>query len=256
LLCERVFTGEKAGKRYVNCPVEQVLEEQPLLQTTKMAKDELLTLEKRILATHKAMIGAHMLGHHTKLTRGSKFLRSLSKLRVGGNLKDSDVLWWTEAAEEQVQQHPWGGSRSDHAGLEDRSELEQPAPDGDKDTEYSHVVNASEKGSEKKSGAKRRRLDAGTSTPTKDDREQAPSSTELSETKRKRRRRILPGSSSLNGGINGPSTDNGVALKEVKTKTEEHLSEGQNVAVHAEEQPNCGGDTEQSRNTGATCTVM
>lgn len=107
LLCERVFTPDNA-QLYVNMSVEEVLQEKPLLATTAITEDELFEMEKRILGKHKKMIAMHMNGHYVE--GNCKFLTSLSKLPAGNKLlSDADMKWWTESAEKQCQQYPWGG---------------------------------------------------------------------------------------------------------------------------------------------------
>lgn len=209
LLCDRVFSG-KTGQRYVNMAVEQVLEEKPLLQTKEMTSDELLTLEKFVLARHRDMIGVHMLGHYARLTKNSKFLRSLSRMKVDDKLTDSDILRWTEAAEEQLQQLPWGGTRSIFESEQDEYQKERHAEDQgavrssarESSSAKPSLNNSKEKQKstktpmKKQSGAKRRLSlsEEGTASPTTiGNKAQEASPPELSESMRKRCRRIVPG---------------------------------------------------------------
>ena len=110
-LCERAFCGPQSLSN-VNKTVEQVLQEQPLLQTKTMPADDLHDFELRLLAKYRHGVAMHLAGYvPEKLEPGcSLFLQSLVQLQPGDNLiTEHEIEHWCEAMERQCHQNWWGG---------------------------------------------------------------------------------------------------------------------------------------------------
>jgi hypothetical protein len=123
VLLERVFPDQDPGttKKHRSMTVENVLTQVPLLEHPPNHKSKnnedpidpltLLKIEKGILAKYKNLIGYHM-ENFPEFKHGDKFMMSLKGLRVDKSLRESDILWWTEAVEQYLQQYSWGGART------------------------------------------------------------------------------------------------------------------------------------------------
>jgi hypothetical protein len=122
VLIERVFSDDATAKKRRAMTVDGVLSQIPLLEhatpipnpTKNGTEDAVLAvrkIEKAILAKYKTLIRMQ-LENFPEFTSGrDKFMVSLKGLRIDKSLQESDILWWTQAVEQNLQQYPWGGTR-------------------------------------------------------------------------------------------------------------------------------------------------
>lgn len=105
LLCDKIFSVHTALD-YVGKPIEQVLQEKPLVRL----KDPTGKFERRLLAKYQSAVSVFLNGHLVELNRKCTFMKSLAKLTPENTLlKKEQILKWTLTAEKQSGRYSWGG---------------------------------------------------------------------------------------------------------------------------------------------------
>jgi hypothetical protein len=88
--------------------VEQMLRQKSLLQTKATSAENLFQIEVNILAKYKATVKMFLAGEFAEYPN-CKFMESLAALRVRNVIPTVKLHRWTEGAERQLGQFPWGG---------------------------------------------------------------------------------------------------------------------------------------------------